>query len=148
MAETQAVTGFALNYTSKFEIDVTGGGETASYKEIAEGITNVTKSGNEVLDQTNYYAGKGKANTDVTGGQIILTFTGHRCYGDDAQDYIAGLENTYGETRKTKFKWTAPDGKVYTGDCTIANIETAIGDANAKADFSFEIHFNGDVEVD
>lgn len=134
---------FPLNYTNKFEILTA----PENWAVVAAGITNVSWSGNEVLAQDNYYDGGGKADTQVTGGQIVGSFSGHRDTADAAQNYIAGLAFKYGNDRKTEFRTTFADGTVIEGECTVANIALPSGDANAKGDFSFEIHFNGDVEV-
>lgn len=132
-----------LNYLNKFEIDTTPDGGSPTWATVAAGITSYSVEGNEENDQVAYYDGEGLASSEVTGGQLVLTFEGHRAIGDAAQDYIAGLAITYGAARHTQFKWTQTDASVLTGDCTIVNIQTGGGDANSKGDFSFEIHFNG-----
>ena len=132
-------TGFILNYENTYEIQVADG----TYKQLAAGITNVSWSGNEVIDQSVYYDGEGMGSTDVTGGQLVATVSGHRKVGDAAQDYIFSLDLSYGEDRKTQLRWTKPDGRVLECSITIANIEDSAGDANAKDEISFEMHVNG-----
>lgn len=134
---------FSLNYTNVYEIDITPWETEPTWAWIAAGITNVTPTPNEVLDQTAYYDGGGQASTDVTGGQMVYAFSGHRKYGDAAQDYIVSLDYSYGEERKTNFRHIAPDGRIVQNTVTIANIVPGGGDANAKSDFSFELHNDG-----
>jgi hypothetical protein len=134
--------GFELMNKHKFEIDTMPGG-TPTFAEIKAGITNVEPSNNEELSQDRYLDGDGYGETDVIAAQLVLTFTGHRKYGDAAQDFIFGKLLELGANRRTTFRWTEPDGGVFEGDCTIANISGPSGDAGAKGEISFEIHFNG-----
>lgn len=134
---------FSLNYTNVYMIDVTPWLTEPTWEWIAGGIMNVTITPNETTDQTAYYDGGGQASTDVTGGQMVYAFSGHRRYGDPAQDYVVSLDYSYGEERKTNFRHIAPDGRIVQNTVTVANISPGGGDANAKSDFSFEIHNDG-----
>lgn len=134
---------FELMSKHKFEINTTPGETPGDYALIAAGITNVEPSNNEELSQDVYLDGDGYGETDVIGAQLVLTFTGHRKYGDPAQDFIFGKLLELGPNRRTEFRWTEPDGGVFEGECTIANIAGPSGDAGAKGEISFEIHFNG-----
>lgn len=137
-----AKTGFALNSENKFEIDVTPG-SAETYEILAAGLSTFDPQWNEELDQTQYMDGDGFASSDVTGAQLVISFEGHRKFGDAAQDFIASLQPALGEDRKTNFKWTDANGDEFSGNVTVANIVGGGGDANAKNTFSFEIHFNG-----
>jgi len=132
---------FELMNAHKFSINTTPGATPGTLAPIAKGITDVQPNNNEQLSQDNYMDGDGFGETDVIGAQPILTFTGHRFFGDPAQDYIFSktLDIT---SRRTNFEWTEPDGGKISGDCTIANISGPSGAAGAKGEISFEIHFN------
>lgn len=134
--------GFAKNYTNLYEIDVTPDADAPTWARVAAGINDVNWGGNENIAQDAYYDGDGMASSEVTGGQIVGTFSGHRVYGDPAQDYIASLLLDYAG-RHTNFKWTAPDGAVLLGGATVANVNPQGGDPNSKSDFGFEMHYNG-----
>ena len=134
---------FELMNKHKFEINTTPGETPGTYVQIAAGITNVEPNNNEELSQDIYLDGDGYGETDVIGAQLVLTFTGHRKYGDPAQDFIFGKLLELGPNRRTEFRWTEPDGGVFEGECTIANISGPSGDAGTKGEISFEIHFNG-----
>ncbi|WP_338788812.1 phage tail tube protein [Metabacillus sp. FJAT-53654] len=125
-----------------FQIDTDTTGTTPALEAIGAGITNVAISNNEELDQTKYLDGDGFGETDVIGAQTVLAFTGHRDYGDPAQDFIFGKMLSIGVSRRVPFEWTEPDGGKYSGTCTIANISGPGGDAGSKGEISFEIHFN------
>ena len=137
---------FILNYENKYEINITPDGDE-TFEALAAGISNVSWSGNENLMQDVYYDGEGMGSTEVTGGQLVASVSGHRKVGDPAQDFVMGLQLAYGDARKTTLKWTKPDGRVLTCSITIANIEDAAGDANAKDDISFEMHVNGKPQI-
>ena len=125
-----------------FEIETSEG----NFARLAAGISNADPANNEELAQDNYLDGAGFGETDVIGAQLVLTFTGHRNYEDEAQNFIFGKSLSLGNARRTKFRWTEPDGGTFEGSCTIANISGPSGDAGSKGDISFEIHFNGKPE--
>lgn len=131
--------------THKFEINSLPGAGSypTSYLEIAKGIKNVSPENNEEVAQDKYLDGAGFGETDVIGAQLVLSFTGDRDYADPAQNFIMGLSLDIGTARRTEFRWTEPDGGYFDGSCTIANISGPSGDAGAKGEISFEIHFNG-----
>lgn len=137
--------GFLLNSAHRFDIciDKANKDNETNWVRVGAGVSSLDTDNNEEVDQTVYFDGGGYGSSDVTGAQLILSFSGHRKYGDPAQDYVAGLLFKQGEDRKTYFRWTFPDGDKIEGEVTVANITPPSGDANAKQDFKFEIHFNG-----
>lgn len=135
--------GFALNFANLYEIDTTPGGASRTWERIAAGINSAEWSGNESISQDPYYDGGGAADSEVTGGQMTCTFGGHRKYGDAAQDYIASLMLSYGDARRTNFRWTAPNGDVIESACTVVEITPSGGEPNSKGSFGFGIHLNG-----
>lgn len=135
---------FELMNKHKFEINT--GTDAESFALIAAGITNVSPSNNEEVSQDKYLDGNGFTETDVIGAQLVLAFTGHRNYDDAAQNFIFGKTLELGTSRRTSFRWTEPDGGIFEGACTIANISGPSGDAGAKGEITFEIHFNGKPE--
>src|SRR5690606_341689 len=71
-----------------FEININPGGVTPEWARLAKGFNSFEPSTNEEIDQTNYLDGEGFGTTTVMGAQLTLTFSGHRYYGDPAQDFI------------------------------------------------------------
>ncbi|GAQ18035.1 capsid protein [Oceanobacillus picturae] len=136
-------TGFLLNSKYNLEIDVTPEAETEDWARLAKGITSMEPDPNEETSQDNYYDGDGYAETDVIGAQLICSFSGHRYFGDKAQDYIYSKVLEIGPARRTDYRMTMPDGASFEGPCTIAAITGPGGDAGAKGEISFEIHFAG-----
>ena len=129
-----------------FEIDINPEGEEPEWVRLARGFSSFEESLNEEIDQTHYLDGDGFATTTVMGMQLTLTFTGHRYYGDQAQDWIFSKAFGLDTERHTRLKWTRPDGSVVEGPATIAVISGPSGDANAKGEITVEIHFNGKPE--
>jgi hypothetical protein len=135
-------TGMLLNTAHRFDIDTTPEG-TATLARLGAGLASFDSSLNEETDQSTYLDGDGWGSTTVTGGQITLSFSGHRVYGDAAQDYIFDKMLELGSGRETELTWTLPDGAKFVGPCTIAALEGPSGDAGAKGEISIEIHYNG-----
>lgn len=134
---------FPLNYQNIFELDTTPNEATPTYARVAAGISNMENAAEDETDDTAYYDGEGFGNNTVMGVNVSLTFTGHRLYGDEAQDYIEDIAFETGIDRETNFRWTQPSGDIIEGPVTISEIQLSGGDANAKGDFGFTVTFNG-----
>lgn len=140
--------GFNLNFRNKFEIDTLGHTDPsqsseASWAQLAAGINTVTPASGDTTDNTAYYDGNGFANTDITGKNYSLAFSGNRKEGDPAQDYVASKDFAVGDAAKTLLRWTRTDGTVIIGCITMNAIVISGGAANAKQTFSFTGNFNG-----
>lgn len=137
--------GLLVQSKHQFEInttpDATDGSET--FERMAAGFNNFEPTTNEETDQTQYLDGDGFGTTTVTGAQLTISFSGHRYFGDPAQDFIFSNQIEIGTARETTFRWTLPSGEIFEGPCTIAVIEGPSGDANSKGEITVEIHFNG-----
>ena len=129
-----------LNYESLLEIDVNYGG-TASWKALSVGVKNIAPSLNESVDQASYYDGQGFAESHVVGAQYVLAVTLDRIKGDAAQDYILAKQFELGCSRTSQAWYSNFQGDVKSGIVTIANIVPPGGDAPAKGEWSFELHF-------
>lgn len=137
--------GFLLQSEHMLEIDVAprGGTEQRQMERLGAGITEMDPDVNDELNQDKYYDGEGFGETDVTSSQLILTFGGHRKYGDPAQDYIFSKLLEPGIGRRTHLDWTLPNGDKFSGPVTIAEITGPGGEAGEKGEIEFSLHFNG-----
>jgi hypothetical protein len=128
-----------------FEINITpeAGEGMETWSRLAKGFNSFEVSTNEETDQTYYLDGDGFGTTTVMGAQLTITFSGHRYYGDPAQDWIFSKVMEIGTERETQFRWTLPTGEVFEGPCTLAEISGPSGDANSKGEVSVDIHING-----
>lgn len=134
---------FLLNSDHLILLNITPDEVTETYKRLAAGIANLDPNSNDEVDQTAYLDGDGHKTTTVTGGQYTQAFTGHRKYGDEAQDFIFDQQLSFGCSRETDAQVFRPDGTSIIGPVTIANITGPGGDSGAKGDVAFELHFNG-----
>lgn len=139
-------TGFLLQSKHKIELDITPDAEVETYELLASGITGLDPDVNDEISQDRYMDGDGFAESDVTGAQLVLPFSGHRKYGDPVQDYIYSLVLEIGPSRRTSVKWTLPDGAMFEGSVTITGITGPSGEAGEKGEIGFELHFNGKPE--
>lgn len=137
--------GFLLQSEHKLQID-TGPNGVSALEPLGAGITSMDPDVNDELSEDRYFDGEGFGETDVTGSKLVLSFSGHRKYGDAAQDYIFGTLLEPGVGRRTKLEWTLPSGDSYKGPVTIANITGPSGEAGEKGEVGFELHFNGKPE--
>lgn len=114
--------GFAPNYSSALEINITPGESTKTWAILSRGITEIKPTPNESTEDKDYYENCGVPETKVKSTQIQYEVTGDRYYGDPAQDFVASLALEIGDGRKTDFRHTDPNGDVVEGECTILNI--------------------------
>lgn len=138
------MTELILNYKNKLDINTTPH-TTETWAQLHIGFSNLAQAINEVLYQTSYLGDEGWGSTAVTGGQFIITLTGVRHTGDDAQDYIFsdGVAYNWGSARETTLRITRTDGSKIIWDVVLAKITEGGGDANQPNAITVEIHGNG-----
>ena len=137
--------GFLTESKHLFYLDLKQPGDTTKHFErLARGFSSFEPEMNEETDQTPYLDGGGFATTTVMGGQLTISFSGHRYYGDPVQDWIFEHMVMIGNNRETDFYWVQPNGEIVSGAVTIAAVTGPSGDANQKGEIEVEIHFNGE----
>lgn len=134
---------FGLNHKFRYYIDITPTGASRTWKRIAKGISSYVEAYNDNIDQTAYIDGNGYGSSDKIGAQYIGTGTGHRVFGDSAQDYIASKKPLLGDDVKSYFKGYNQFGDSVQVGVTICNVVDSGGEAQGKTEFSFELHGNG-----
>ena len=115
-----------INYETEAFINTSPESDSPTWESMANLMTNMSQSLNEVLQQLTYYADKGWGSTEVTGAQMTLTVTGSVKPGDKACDYILSDKVMYGlgDARKTHMK-LQKGTKVILWPITLANITPA-----------------------
>lgn len=133
-----------LNYETEAFLNIAEDKGTPQWASLAELMTNMSQSLNEVLHQATYYADKGWGSTEVIGAQLTLTLTGTVKPGDKACDYILSDKVMFelGNARKTHLK-LQKGKKVIIWPITLANITPAYGDSGAVNALTVTIHGNG-----
>lgn len=139
---------FLLNFKNKVEIDVLGHTsldeiEQANFAVLAAGISTITPAAADTTDATAYYDGEGFTDSSVTGKNITFALSGHRVFGDPAQDYVAKHFLSIGDELRTLARWTDAKGNKVQSVVTMTAIVPFGGAANAKQTFSFTLAFNG-----
>lgn len=113
-----------------------------TYAKLCKGIESVTPNFNENNVQSQFLCGEGFAHNEVTGAAPEIQVSGRRIEGDDAQDYIAGLQWTIGSDRNSSVKLVT-GGKQMVCDCSIGDIVSFGGNATDLNQFSCTIRLNG-----
>lgn len=121
--------------------------DSPQWAEVASGITS---RGNSINEQSQEYydmAGRGVAESEVTGVSVSRTFTGFRRFGDAAQDAI--MDRLYDlDKRKVKFIECydnmgsgKPNGRQ--GEGVLSITDDGSGDAQNRENISFGLKILG-----
>ena len=119
-----------------------GAAGTWTYSKLCKGITEMTFTPNEQIQQYFFLCGNGFAHNETTGGAPEITVNGRRVVGDAAQDFIASKQFSLGTDRNTSVKITA-EGQVITCDATIGDVVSFGGNTLDVNNFSCTLYFNG-----
>jgi len=79
----------------------------------------------------------------VTGKGLSINFKGKRNYGDDGNDYIAGLLLKTGQDVETILEWTLPNGDKLTMNCIVDLKSTGGGDSTNIDALEFDVLSDG-----
>ena len=144
MADVEQTLDFAPNYTHIIELNITPKAAKPTWAYALRGIIECVPESEETVNEDIYYHNLGQTESEVESVSISLAMTGHRMYGDPAQDFVQSLATTAGKDRKTQFRWTHPDGTLFQGNCTLTELVpgSSMGEANAKGDFTYRINLN------
>ena len=129
-------------WVNTIEIGTEKNNDTWTYSKLCKGITEMTFTPNEQIQQYFFLCGEGFANNETTGGAPEITISGRRIAGDAAQDYIASKQFALGPDRVTSVKITA-EGNVITCDAVIANVTSFGGQTLDVNAFGCTLRFNG-----
>lgn len=136
--------GFALNYQYANLLNITPSDTTPTWAYMGPGIESITPEREEKTDETEDYSTGGNTVTTVTGVTKVTTVEGKRLIGDPLQEYLAGLEESFGDERKTQYRIVAPTGEIIEEDVTLKdlNITGPNGAASEKQAISFSMARN------
>lgn len=142
MAKTVDI-GFALNYQYANLLNITPN-DDPTWAYMGQGIESITPERSEKTDETEDYSTGGNTVTTVTGVTKVTTVEGKRLIGDPLQEYLAGLEESFGDERNTQYRIVSPTGEIIEEDVTIKdlNITGPNGAASEKQAISFAMARN------
>lgn len=135
------------------EVEIGVGKEASGewrYAPLCQGIETFEEDVGAQNQQYFFMCMKGYADNEATGMAPQFTVSGRRVYGDEAQEYIAGLKYELGAARKTSLRVTTTDNSsgtpkktIITCGATILDIVTIGGAATDNSPFNFTIALNG-----
>lgn len=131
-------------HNNKFYVSITGRDGEAN--TIIRGLENFAPAINANTETWTPMDEGGWERNQVTGKGLNIAFSGKRQYGDEGNDYIAGLMLGTGVAVQSKFKWELPSGATLTGDCVINVTTPAGGDSTNIDTLEFEILSDGKPE--
>lgn len=136
--------GSALNYQFVHLINITPSEATPTWSYLAEGIETITSNPEEKVDETEDYSTGGNTRSTVTGVNVSIEFEGTRRIGNEAQEYIASLQEDFGDARNTQRRVIHPTGMIIEEDVTIRDINMGgpNGGASEKQAISFTMARN------
>lgn len=136
--------GFALNYMYANLLNTTPEESEPTWAYMGPGIEDISPDRSEKTDETEDYSTGGNTVTTVTGVTKTTSVTGKRLIGDPLQEYVASLEETFGDERKTQYRIVSPTGEIIEEDVTLKdiNISGPNGAASDKQAISFAMARN------
>ena len=111
MAKTVDI-GFALNYQYANLLNITPEEDEPTWAYMGPGIEDISPDRSEKTDETEDYSTGGNTVTTVTGVTKTTSVTGKRRIGDPLQDYLASLEECFGDERETQYRCVSPTGEI------------------------------------
>ena len=88
------------NTERRLYIDTTPDEETATYSRLGKGVTDATPSNSPTVSSQHYIDAAAPTHS-VTGLEKTFALTMERYVGDDANDWLAGLDDKTGDDVKT-----------------------------------------------
>jgi len=134
------------------QINTTPTSPTATWANLFNGWDNIAEALNEVLQQYAFLGNGGFMETFVTGMQPIMSLTGVRVLGDNAQDFIFSKRYEILCERKTDFRImiTDKDGNIETilwENITLAKIVPMGGAAQDGMAIGVDMHSSQKPEI-
>ena len=138
MAKTVDI-GFALNYQYANLLNITPEEDEPTWAYMGPGIEDISPDRSEKTDETEDYSTGGNTVTTVTGVTKTTSVTGKRRIGDPLQDYLASLEECFGDERNTQYRCVSPTGEIIEEEVTLKDINMSgpNGAASDKQAISF-----------
>lgn len=104
---------------NKFKIGTNGRDSVGADFKVIKDIETFEPTIDGNVEEWNPMDTEGWVRRLTTGKSLGVTLTGKRNYGDDGNDYVAGLALITGEDSNSILEWTLPNGSVLTMPCVI-----------------------------
>lgn len=141
--------GFALNYMYVTLVNITPEQPTPTWAWVGPGITSMSNERSEKTDENEDYSTGGNTETTVTGVTASTNVEGNRLIGDMFQDWLASIEECFGNERKTQRRIVSPTGEIVQDEITIKDIIASgpNGEASSKQAISCVFARNDTPEI-
>lgn len=137
-------TGVFPVYDLIFKIGTVGETSTASdMKNIAE-MDNFSMSVTSDTQEWNPMDAKGWRKLLVTAKALTISLSGKRCYGDDGNDYVAGLALKNGRNCCSKMSIDFPNGDKLEMNCVVKVTNWVGGASTDVQPLEFDLESNGE----
>lgn len=137
-------TGVFPVYDLKFKIGTNGENSTESeMKNIAE-MNNFSMSVTSDAQEWNPMEANGWRKLLVTAKALTISLSGKRSYGDDGNDYVAGLALKNGRDCNSKLELEFPNGDKLEMDCVVKVTNWVGGESTDIQPLEFDLESNGE----
>ncbi len=136
-------TGVFPVHNNIFKVGIAGRASTAGQMKTVKDLETFSPSIDANTEEWTPMDLSGWMRRAVTGKGLTFSFSGKRNYGDEGNDYIAGLLLGTGQAVETIFEWTLPNGDVFEMDCIINLTTPAGGDSTNIDTLEFELMSDG-----
>lgn len=136
-------TGVFPVHNNIFKIGILGRASTAGDMKTVKDLETFSPSIDANTEEWTPMDQEGWIRRAVTGKGLTFSFSGKRNYGDQGNDYIAGLLLGTGQEVETVFEWTLPNGDIFSMDCIINLTTPAGGDSTNIDTLEFELLSDG-----
>ena len=138
-----AKTGHFPVYNNVFKIGITGRASLADDIVVIAGMETFAPAVDNNVEEWYAMEDEGWVSRMITGKALGISLSGKRIYGDEANDYIAGMMMNSGETCESMYEWVFASGAKLSGNCIINLTTPAGGDTNKVDSLEFEILSDG-----
>jgi len=129
-------------HANEFQFNILGRADSASFV-VCKDLTQFQPEIENESQEWRPFDLDGWRRATKTGNGLRFTFTGKRNYGDEGNDYIAGLALLDGEDVQTQLRWNMPNGDVMTIDCIVLVTSFGGGESTDVDPLEFECISDG-----
>lgn len=134
-------------FSNKFKIGVKGLLSEPEDMKIIANLENFAPAIEGGIEEWNPMEAEGWGDAMMTSKKLSFSFSGKRTYGDEGNDYVAGLAWKSGNDVLSKFEWELPSGTKINFDCLINVATPGGGDSTALDTLEFEVYCKGKPNV-
>jgi hypothetical protein len=132
-------------FNNKFKIGTKGRTSTEEDMKTVADMESFSVSIDNGIEEWNPMDQGGWVRRLMTSKGVAISLSGKRNFGDEGNDYLAGLAWLTGQDTNSKFEWELPSGAKVTFNC-VCNVSSLGGDSTAVDALEAEIMSDGAIE--